>query len=79
MQSQFKREHSRGNAHFMHTETRFLSLPFIFKRFCRRFGVSRLCERTRSEEARVYDLSIFSSRSRMFQSFRNFVVPCAMR
>ena len=69
MQSQFKREHSRGNAHFIHIETRFLFLPFIFKRFCRRFGVSRLCERTRSEEARVYDLSIFSSRSRMFQAF----------
>ena len=31
MQSQFKREHSRGNAHFIHTET-LLFLAFIFKR-----------------------------------------------
>ena len=31
MQSQFKREHSRGNAHFIHIET-LLFLAFIFKR-----------------------------------------------
>ena len=31
MQSQFKREHSRGNAHFIHIET-LLFLALIFKR-----------------------------------------------
>ena len=77
MQSQFKREHSRGNAHFIRIET-LLFLAFIFKRVSSFWCLAALRTNTLggSESVRFeYILLAFSD----VPIFRNFVVPCALR
>ena len=77
MQSQFKREHSRGNAHFIHKKT-LLFLAFTFKRVSSFWCLAALRTNTLggSESVRFeYILLAFSD----VPIFRNFVVPCAMR